>query len=262
MLNLEIVSHCWDYSRLLTYQLSSLVLYPPTKLQVTMSVFHMPEDERTVQVLKFFAGHRPNNVIWKWHELPKNRLVRRGIGRNIIALSTKADWIWFTDCDIVFRGCLDPLSNALESAKSNLLYPAEVSCNAPIDHRHTMMVKADKIDILDINTTDFKPGRPNRAMGPFQIARASALRDISKPQGQWGVGDIGYCNLYPKYLQPALDGFADRCPEDTKFRQTLGGFYYGTRIEIPGVFWIMHYPKGESNAPNSKRPDHRMQGEL
>lgn len=227
-----------------------------------MSVFHMPEDKRTVQVLKFFAEQHPNNITWKWHELPKNRLIRRGIGRNIIALSTKADWIWFTDCDIVFRGCLDPLADALENAKSNLLYPANPLVNTPIDHRHPMMVKADEIGILDIDTADFKPGNPNRAMGPFQIARTSALRDMSKPQGQWGSGDIGYCNLHPKYLQPSADGFADRQPEDVMFRKTLGGFYYGSKIKVPDVFWIMHNPKGGFSVPNSKRPANRMQGEL
>src|SRR5690554_1584678 len=53
-LSLEVVSHCWNYAHLLVYQLSSLVLNPPRELDVTMTVFHAVEDERTVRLLEFF----------------------------------------------------------------------------------------------------------------------------------------------------------------------------------------------------------------
>ena len=40
---------------------------------------------------------------------------RRGIGRNLAAKSTRADWIWFTDADIVFQEkCLDTLADLLQ----------------------------------------------------------------------------------------------------------------------------------------------------
>src|SRR5690554_6264088 len=45
--NLEIVSHCWRYANFLTYQLSSLVLFPPHEMRVTMTVYHAREDEKT-----------------------------------------------------------------------------------------------------------------------------------------------------------------------------------------------------------------------
>ena len=42
--DLEIVSHCWGYANMLTYQLSSFVNYPPTKLNLTVTVFYAEED--------------------------------------------------------------------------------------------------------------------------------------------------------------------------------------------------------------------------
>src|SRR5688500_1030991 len=42
-LQLEIVSHCWNYDHLLAYQLTSLVKHPPARLSVTMTVFYTPE---------------------------------------------------------------------------------------------------------------------------------------------------------------------------------------------------------------------------
>jgi hypothetical protein len=55
-MNVEIISHCWRYSRLLTYQLSSLVLYPPQQVRVTATVFLTEEDTPTVDVVNFFPG--------------------------------------------------------------------------------------------------------------------------------------------------------------------------------------------------------------
>ena len=69
-LHVEIVSHCWQYSRLLAYQLSSLVLHPVTELQVTVTVFHGREDTATCALLDFFDTHAPANVTWNWQALP------------------------------------------------------------------------------------------------------------------------------------------------------------------------------------------------
>ena len=54
-LSVEIVSHCWRYSHLLAYQLSSLLNHPPQHVDVVMTVFYSEEDEATTQLLAFFA---------------------------------------------------------------------------------------------------------------------------------------------------------------------------------------------------------------
>jgi len=43
------------------------------------------------------------NVTWNWMPFEKESLFRRGIGRNQAALNTNAHWVWFTDCDLMFR---------------------------------------------------------------------------------------------------------------------------------------------------------------
>jgi hypothetical protein len=96
-LKIEIVSHCWNYSHMLVRQLSSLVLFPPARAAVTMTVFYSEEDTATVRLLETFASKEIPGVTWNWCALPKEQLFRRSIGRNQAALRTDADWVWFTD---------------------------------------------------------------------------------------------------------------------------------------------------------------------
>ena len=72
-MQLQIVSHCWNYSRLLTYQLSSLVLHPPRKLDVTMTVFYNEEDTRTCEVLEYFGQRDVPGVTWQWWHQKQGR---------------------------------------------------------------------------------------------------------------------------------------------------------------------------------------------
>ena len=58
---LEIVSHCWHYTRLLGYQLSSLVCHPPKAVEVVMTVFYSETDAadgRDAAVLRRAAGRK------------------------------------------------------------------------------------------------------------------------------------------------------------------------------------------------------------
>ena len=72
-LSLEIVSHCWRYGHFLIYQLSSLVIHRTEKLDVTMTVYHAPDDERVLRVLRFFEGIDVPGVSWCWRPLPEER---------------------------------------------------------------------------------------------------------------------------------------------------------------------------------------------
>ncbi len=114
-MQLEIVSHCWNYSRLLTYQLSSLVLHPPKDCTVKATIFHSVEDAETVQTLEWFAGRQVERVEWNFLSLPPKQLMRRAIGRNIAALASKADAVLFSDCDYAFGdGALDQIAVTLQ----------------------------------------------------------------------------------------------------------------------------------------------------
>ncbi|MBX2825316.1 MAG: hypothetical protein KTR33_11350, partial [Gammaproteobacteria bacterium] len=70
-LHIEIVSHCWRYSHMMLYQLSSLVLYPPAECTVTMTVCYSEEDTDTKELLDFFAEQTVSSVRWNW--LPLHR---------------------------------------------------------------------------------------------------------------------------------------------------------------------------------------------
>jgi len=238
-LELEIVSHCWNYSHFLVYQLSSLVLFPPTRLSVTMTVFHSPEDRQTTSLLAHFAGLSLPNVRWNWQARPKERLFRRAIGRNEAALATRADWVWFTDCDLLFReGCLDTLADCLQGRRDALLYPRE-------ERRTPLLASDDPIftagqrepRVLDVDAANFKVERPARATGPLQIAHGDVCRAV------------GYCDALAAYQVPS-DRWR-KAHEDRAFRWLLRT--QGVPIDVPGVYRIRHISKGRYAGKNSAK---------
>ncbi len=110
-LHIGIASHCWHYSHLLAYQLSSLVRFPPPDIDLNMTVFYTPGDCKKLKLHDFFPYIYILPAIWNWRGLSKNRLFRRAIGRNLAAPKTKADWVWPTHCGLMFReSCPDTVA--------------------------------------------------------------------------------------------------------------------------------------------------------
>jgi len=229
-LHLEVVSHCWNYSHLLVYQLSSLVLHPPRDIDVTMTVFHCPEDTRTARLLEFFSRQQVPGVRWNWRPLPRQQLFRRAIGRNLAALDTRADWVWFTDCDLMFREkCLDTLAGLLQGRRDALVFPADERCTDLLAEDNPMLRSGtDMPQVLDIDTTHFVTYHRDRATGPLQIAHADVCRAV------------GYCRNIGVYQTPEQT-FA-KCHEDRAFRWLLRS--KGEPLPIPGVYRIRHVHKG------------------
>jgi len=232
-LHIEIVSHCWNYSHFLAYQLSSLVLYPPKNCRVTATVFYCPEDQTTATLLKFFQKLTPPNVSWNWQTLPRTQLFRRGIGRNLAAKATKADWIWFTDCDQLFHeGCLDAVNHELQGRKDLLVFPVTVSCTPLLDHNDPMLRATNKPALVEIDTEHFTPKTHTRAIGALQIVHGDVARSV------------GYCESIPFYQQP-VESF-QHTYEDRALRWLLRT--QGSPIEIPGLYRIEHSTKGRYEA--------------
>lgn len=229
-LQLEIVSHCWNYAHLLIHQLSSLANFPPTQIDVTMTVFYNREDTRTARLLDWFAEQSVANVRWNWRELPKAALFRRAIGRNLAALETKADWVWFTDCDLLFQqGCLDTLAGALQGRTDRLVYPKVERCTSLLANDDPLMsVDTDRPAMVAINTETFEEFHRTRATGPLQIAHGDVARSA------------GYCAALDYYQRPSNTWC--KTYEDRAFRWLLGT--QGTPLDIPGVFRIRHVHKG------------------
>ncbi|MBU2874057.1 glycosyltransferase family A protein [Marinobacter salexigens] len=237
-LTLEVVSHCWNYSHFLVYQLSSVVLFPPQKLDVTMTVFYSPDDVKTKALLDFFGQQSVPGVTWNWQPVPKQQLFRRSIGRNRAALATKADWVWFTDCDLMFRDdCLDVLAEVLQGRKEALLFPAvERTTDLLAENNPMLQVGSTEPQVLDIDTTSFTSRQISKATGPLQIAHGDVCRAV------------GYCQNIGLYQQP-VESFA-KCHEDRAFRWLLRS--QGEPISIPGVFRIRHVAKGRYSGNDTR----------
>lgn len=237
-LQLEVVSHCWQYAHFLAYQLSSLVHFPPDRLHLTMTVCYSPEDEKTAQLLAYFESIEVPNVTWNWVAFDKESLFRRGIGRNHAALKTTADWVWFTDCDLMFRdGCLDTLADALQGRRDALVYPAEERCTELLREDNPMLQQgAGQPALVDIDDTQFTARHISRATGPLQIAHGDVCRAV------------GYCRSLRLYQTPA-DQWR-KAHEDRAFRWLLRT--QGTPLDIPGVYRIRHVHKGRYSGSGTK----------
>lgn len=229
-LRIEIVSHCWQYAHFLVYQLSSLVRFPPRDARVTMTVYYCEEDTATARLLSYFGEMDVTNVTWQWRALPRASLFRRAIGRNEAALRTEADWIWFTDCDLMFReGCLDTLVARLQGRTDALVYPGIERVTPLLADQDPILNPGVEIARLaDVDDTRFTELPRNRATGPLQITHGDVARAV------------GYCSRLRHYQQPSHTWCKAR--EDRAFRWLLGT--RGTPLDIPGVYRIRHETKG------------------
>jgi len=228
-LTVEIVSHCWQYSHFLAYQLSSLVNAPPSDTDVIMTVFHCPEDEGTAELLEYFSQYDIPGVTWNWWPLRRQELFRRSIGRNRAALASHADWVWFTDCDVMFlEGCLDSLSKAVQGSQEALVFPSEERVTELLPEDNPMLKPGSGVQLMDIDTSAFTPRYPSRATGPLQITHGDICREV------------GYCSSIPLYQEP-VEAFA-KCHEDRAFRWLLGS--QGIPVAVRGLYRIRHIEKG------------------
>ena len=230
--SIEIVSHCWRYATLLSYQLSSLVLEPPRDVSVTMTVFYAEEDEDTRRALAFFGAQAVPNVRWNWWALPKHQLFRRSIGRNLAAVNSIADWVHFTDCDVLFRdGVLDALDRAVRGSTVPLVFPREHKVTPLLASDDPMFTIAPET-VVELPVREWLPDVRDRATGPLQITRGDAARAL------------GYCGTTPFFQRPA-DRWR-KAREDRVFRWLMGT--PGTAIELDGIYRIRHQAKGRKGA--------------
>ena len=237
-LKLEVVSHCWNYAHFLVYQLSSLALFPPKKLDVTMTVFYSPEDQKTSELLAWFGRQSIPGVTWNWQPIPKQVLFRRGFGRNRAALATKADWVWFTDCDLMFREhCLDSLADVLQGRQEALLFPEEERTTDLLAENNPMLqAGSGEPRVLDIDTTSFSTRKIAKATGPLQIAHGDVCRAV------------GYCRNVSLYQKPVA--YFAKCHEDRAFRWLLRS--QGHPIAVSDVYRIRHITKGRYSGSRTR----------
>ena len=229
-LTIEIVSHCWNYSHWLKFQLSSLALHPPREHRVVMTVIHSPEDAGTVELLADYSRMTIPNVVWNWVPVDKSQLFRRAIGRNLRAKATAADWIFFTDCDQMFcDGSLDALGAALQGRRDYLVFPRVAQCSQRISSPSEVTVDGPADPrLVAIDRSLFHPVVHQKAVGGLQIVHGDVARAV------------GYCESL-RFYQTPQNGFTNTY-EDRAFRWLLGT--HGVPIDIPHVYRIEHHHKG------------------
>ena len=228
-LRLEIASHCWQYSHLLAYQLSSYVLNPPQTADLTVTVFYSPEDQATAETLEFFGEISVECVTWNWQPIEKELLFRRAIGRNQVAFNTHADWVWYADCDLIFaEGVIDHVVTELKTQTGALVFPGYEMITELLPQGHALLRENSQPEVVGVQPEHFKRREINRAVGAFQIVRGDVLRSA------------GYCDSIPLFQTPSERWL--KTYEDTVFRWLIGT--EGERLNSGGSLRIRHQEKG------------------
>ena len=248
---IEIVSHCWNYSHLLRYQLQSLIDNAPSDLQITHTVFYSDQDKETVALLRSVESGSSETIEWNFIALPTEDLLRRAIGRNMAAKNTRADWIWFTDCDLIFGAeTFSSLKEALTGQDSILVFPGTVSRTSLLSQQDEML-HGDKFSAEDcLNRDCVKQHTFEKATGPVQIVRGDIAREY------------GYCEQLDCYQQPKERWV--KTYEDRTFRWLLGT--HGQAVEVDDVGIIRHVEKGRynksSSLPKLRKANRRLKDKL
>lgn len=227
---LEIVSHCWGYAHLAAYQLWSLVQHERLATDLIYTLYYSREDRDTASLVDYFDQQQVAGLQWQFIELPKPWLMRRAIGRHQAALATQADWLWFTDCDVVFGSeSVNRLATVLQHETAPLVYPALEYRSLPLPAEHPWL--SDRRAWSHRRSVDAKAfvATPiTRATGPLQIVRGDVARGY------------GYCPR-PRLLQkPALSWC--KATEDRVFRWQLGTS--GKALDVGPFYRIQHQHKG------------------
>ena len=229
-MSIRIVSHCYStvlpqYVQLLKYQLSSIVLYPPA-VKVAVSVCTASDDTETISMTNAFA----NVLDVKLTVLEKGQLFRRSIGRNIEALRSTEDIVWFTDVDHFFgTGCLDAIYESDWRSRSVMAWTRSIKIAKNHSIGDQMIEYAQDGLFADVNTNDFDDKHYTRAIGGIQICRGDFAREH------------GYLKDNKKYQTPT-DGkkpFPD-FRDDVAFRSYVKQYGQMESIKIPNLYRIRH----------------------
>jgi len=238
MKKIEICTHCYAadhplFAAALAYQISSIVLHRP-RCETLVSVCRLKraEDEATADVMWWMI----NMGSLQSHIFTRERLGRRAIGRNVVAKSSNADYLWFADADYVFRdGCLDSVVKQFDAMPNDVVcvYPKTVMISrdhATGDRTLAMMTalsRKGKAPLLDIDPSEFVENKHRFAIGGMFIVRGDFARKY------------GYLDDNKKFQTPSPTMFPDtRC--DIAYRKFCQQHGRIVGIDLPEVYRLRH----------------------
>jgi hypothetical protein len=240
---IELVVHCYAkerpwYAALLCYQISSLVLYKPTKCRVQLTLFYSSGDEHINKLLEYLWPIKNFTIIPIITSVPK--LGRRAIGRNIRAKNSNADIIWFTDPDYCFgEGCLDTLGTLNWPKEAVMVFPKSIQeqrmKQLDIPLLKSLALDPKLIDVFSNSpSTDFLRHDFIRAIGSIQIVDGDYARKY------------GYCANKKRHQTPTEDLFKDHYQTscDLSFRaecrKNSGSHRFQQSIDLPNIYRLNH----------------------
>lgn len=234
--DITIAVHCWRYSRLLAYQLGSLIRWRP-KCQVLVRIFVADEDKPTLQTFRWYRDCQPPSVDMTAWRLPLGMLKNRSIGRNIAAMhADDTRLLYFSDCDYVFGpGYLDAVSEKVTD-EMPVAYPQWL-------HKCEPFVGDDYVDnaepgkLMTIDTDEFHPERLRKAIGGVQIV-------------PWRIAKkYGYLPDSKRHQAEAANW--KKTTSDVSWRKGVcreeGVANTGVGLELPPVYRIRHSECGRDN---------------
>ncbi len=238
----EIVSHCYSgpggqYAHFLRFQLDSLFRFPPRRVEAVLTVVYPDDDRSAHDVLEEYRWPAERALRLRPCPRPRLQALKRPIGRNERALATRADVIWFTDCDYAFGpDCLDSLA---ELQGGPLWFPrSTLICR---DHA-TGDAYLSRVPPID--TSDFVPKPERKAIGGIQIVPGDVARKFGYAQDRRSQ----------RPASPGTDtvvGFE----ADARFRRSLGT--EGAPADIPNCYRIRHSVCGDDRAIKAGIPQLR-----
>ncbi len=240
---IEVVSHCWavkhlHYADALCYQISSLLKIPaPIAQHATLTICMSHRDENTSKVLAYFAS-LPKHFKIKLIPLEIQTLGRRAIGRNLAALSTDADIVWFSDVDQTFEeNILGRLMELEWPEGAEMIWPQRIMIhkNHELGDKALEAVGGDP-KIIVINPEDFSSKKYGRAIGGVQIVRGDFARQHGYLKGT-------------KWVQPIKSKKFLACWCDRKYRDFVRKYGDIVAVDLPGLYRLRHSEAGHGRKP-------------
>lgn len=235
-MSVRLITHCYaglhpEYAALLRYQLSSLVAFP-ADCDVAIAVCYCPEDSLTVSVLEEFRD-RPEFGL-ALYSFDKPALFRRCIGRDLAAIESCEDTVWFTDCDHYFgSGCLDRADTILKAAPDTtaMIYPRYIQASTVKQPTEELVQAGMQGTVpLTINPEDFSPKLYRKPIGGVQIVRGTTARKL---------GYLGGTKWHTFLKDPVFSDFRD----DGAYRNLIAKTGEITPVDIPELYRIRHQCK-------------------
>ena len=207
-MQIEICVQSYFYQIRFCWMLSSIVQQKDHNLDIVVTCSYLKDGSdgqpNNIQIIDFFQNKGLNII---GYEYPQNKMLDRTYLRNDRAKNTKADWILFADCDMIY----DPLfftdleKKLMSDEYKNItkVFGAD-RVSLDIDLCEKFLLDYQFIDPFFITQPAeqikdfpyFNKGGRSRAAGYFQLVNGDAIRNLGKysvkNNGFRGDGSIRY----------------------------------------------------------------------